>query len=75
MLSLTNAIFVGIVVVVSVDFTFSGTDDKINHLLEELRARMHMDMSDTLGIPRLDPFTVDFLHLDSKQLGDIGAGE
>lgn len=32
-------------------------------LLEELRIRMHMDMSEELGIPRLDPFFVDALDL------------
>lgn len=32
-------------------------------LLEELRIRMHMDMSEELGIPRLDPFSVEELDL------------
>lgn len=33
-------------------------------LLEELRLRMHMDMSEALGIPRLDPFFMDELNLE-----------
>lgn len=32
-------------------------------LLEELRIRMHMDMSEELGIPRLDPFFIEELDL------------
>ncbi len=33
-------------------------------LLEELRIRMHMDMSEELGIPRLDPFSIDEIDLE-----------
>lgn len=36
----------------------------MKELLEELRARMHMDMTDTLGIPRLDPFSIDNLQIN-----------
>lgn len=49
--------------------------DNIRNLLEQLRDRMHMDMTDSIGIPRLDPFTADSLVLDSNLFGDIGLGE
>lgn len=49
--------------------------DNISNLLEKLRDRMHMDMTETMGIPRLDPFTTDSLNLDSNLFGDIGLGE
>lgn len=51
--------------------------DNIRSLLEKIRERMHMDMMDTMGIPRLDPFTADSLVLDSSilDMGDLGLGE
>lgn len=48
--------------------------DNIRNIFEKLRARMHMDMTETMGIPRLDPFTADSLVLDSSLLGDLGLG-
>lgn len=49
--------------------------DNIRNMLEQLRSRMHMNMTDTMGIPRLDPFTADSLVLDSSPLSDLGMGE
>lgn len=46
--------------------------DNIREFLEELRIRMHMDMTDTMGIPRLDPFTIDSLELDQNLASAIG---
>lgn len=55
--------------------TRSVMGDNINRLLEKFRDRMHMDMTETMGIPRLDPFTADSLLLDSSALGNLGIGE
>lgn len=41
--------------------------DNIRGIMEELRLRMHMDMTEELGIPALDPFEVDSLLLDMNE--------
>lgn len=46
------------------DFNRGFINNNLRDLLEELRIRMHMDMSEELGIPRLDPFFIDELDLD-----------
>lgn len=38
-------------------------NNNLLELLEELRIRMHMDMTEELGIPRLDPLFIDELDL------------
>ncbi|KAJ6642544.1 hypothetical protein Bhyg_07496, partial [Pseudolycoriella hygida] len=38
-------------------------NNNLRDLLEELRIRMHMDMSEEMGIPRLDPFLVEELDM------------
>lgn len=38
--------------------------DNLRDLLEELRIRMHMDMTEEMGIPRLDPFHIEELDLE-----------
>lgn len=51
--------------------TSSPMGDNIRMFFEKLRDRMHMDMTDTIGIPRLDPFTTDRLEFDGNTL-DLG---
>lgn len=46
--------------------------DNLRGILEELRLRMHMNMTEELGIPALDPFEVDSLLLN---MNDFGLGE
>lgn len=50
----------------------SAMCQNIRAILEELRIRMHMDMTEELGIPALDPMEIDRLHLN---LQDFELGE
>lgn len=38
----------------------------IRKILDDLRDRMHMDMTETMGIPRLDPLTIDRLKINEE---------
>ncbi|KAG4070987.1 hypothetical protein HA402_001424 [Bradysia odoriphaga] len=46
------------------NFSRGFINNNLLDLLEELRIRMHMDMSEELGIPRLDPFLIAELDLE-----------
>lgn len=48
------------------------TNSIFRDFLEQFRLRMHMDMTDSLGIPRLDPFTMDSLVMNSNELAVMG---
>lgn len=46
--------------------------DNIREILEELRIRMHMNMTESMGIPRLDPFTISEVSIDPETAGAMG---
>lgn len=51
-------------------FLVSLSED-IRHLLEEFRARMHMDMEHTLDLPPLDPLDFGDVELEFGAFEDI----
>lgn len=51
---------------------YSAIGDNMRAMLEELRIRMHMDMTDSVGIPRLDPFTMELLEVDQDMASAMG---
>lgn len=49
---------------IETDLSRGFINNNLLDLLEELRIRMHMDMSEELGIPRMDPFFIEELNLE-----------
>lgn len=57
---------------INAELPCSAMCQNIRDILEELRIRMHMDMTEEMGIPALDPFEMDRIHLS---LADLDLGE